>query len=348
MIPAEIGDMNEAHTDELARAVEAARRPLNAPAMPAVDLRLRLRTSTRLRGLLPTGLVLARAAAKARAAWESPSDRQRALAAMTAILSGTPRAGEIEELARCRLIEEEINRALYWEPWRTSSMSETSNANLERALGSDRGVLVSACHLGPYFLQISPITSLGHRPLAVAAPWFFEDPAPDYWGRRLARWWQGIAKRNERLVYSVGSFPVLQKLLGDGELVMIYFDMPGGTRTQILGKPVMLASGSARLAFQAQALVLPLRARRAGSRVWTDVFEPLDARDFDGPDELHTALAAVHERSILELPETLEDPNRAGAWENAASEHEWTRGRQDAPQPVPSAPGLQRSALGAD
>jgi hypothetical protein len=210
-------------------------------------------------------------------------------------------------------------------------------------------VLLSACHLGPYFLQMSAVTSLGYSPHAVAAPWFFEDPTPDYWGRRLARWWHGIAKRDERLVYSVGSFPVLRALLAEGELVLNYFDMPGGTRTPFLGKPVMLSSGSAELAFQTEALVLPLRARRAGSRVWTDVFEPLDARDFEQVEDLHKALAAVHERSILEVPETLEDPNRAGAWENAATEHGWARGGADGRHEAPAGATAKRpSTLSAD
>ncbi len=347
MIQADIRDMSAVDNRDLSAAIEAARQPLKAPAMPPVDLRVRLRTSTRLRRLVPTGLAIRRAVAKGRAEWENPEQREHALASMNAILGGTERAGEIEACARRRLIEEEVQRALYWQPWPTSKVSATSAANLELALSANRPVLISACHLGPYFLQMSAVTSLGHSPFAVAAPWFFQDPTPDYWGRRLARWWRGIAKRNERLVYSVGAYPVLSALLEQGEKVLIYFDMPGGTRTGFLGKPVMLSSGSAKLAWGAQALVLPLRARRAGDRVWSDVFTPLDARDFADADALHIALAGVHERSILELPETMEDPNRAGAWENGATEHEWVRRGRD--EQTPSAPGADtgQAALGS-
>ena len=353
MILTDIRDMSTAANRDLAAAIEAAKQPLKVPPMPPVDLRVRLRTSTQRRRLVPTSLVVRRATAKGRAEWENPEERELALASMNAILGGTEHAGEIEARARQRLIEEEVQRALYWQPWPTSKVSASSAANLELALSANRPVLISACHLGPYFLQMSAVTSLGHTPYAVAAPWFFEDPTPDYWGRRLARWWSGIAKRGERLVYSVGAFPILSALLEQGEKVLIYFDMPGGTRTNFLGKPVMLSSGSAKLAFGAQALVLPLRARRAGDRVWTDVFTPLDARDFADADELHTALAAVHERSILELPETMEDPNRAGAWENGATEHEWVRPAPDQRTPpdqqAPSLPqpGAETSALGA-
>jgi Bacterial lipid A biosynthesis acyltransferase len=337
MIQADMRDMSTAENQDLSAAIEAARQPLKAPRMPPADLRVRLGTSTRLRHVVPNGLVIRRAIAKGRAEWENPLQRERALASMNAILGGTDRAGEIEARARRRLIEDEVQRALYWQPWPTAKVSPTSAANLQSGLPADRPVLISVCHLGPYFLQMSAVTSLGHSPFAVAAPWFFKAPTPDYWGRRLARWWSGIAKRNERLVSSVGAFPVLNALLEKGEKVVIYFDMPGGTRTDFLGKPVMLSSGSAKLAFNAQALVLPLRARRAGDYVWSDVFTPLDSRDYADADGLHKALAAVHERSIFEVPETMEDPNRAGAWENGATEREWVRPGRD--EQTPSSPG---------
>ncbi|MGO9488285.1 MAG: hypothetical protein ACLQBB_04560, partial [Solirubrobacteraceae bacterium] len=109
-----------------------------------------------------------------------------------------------------------------------------------------------------------------------------------------------------------------------GEPVLIYFDLPGSIRTDFLGKPVMLASGTAQLAHQTDALVLPLRARRDERTVWTDVWEALDPRAFSTPEELHRTVAAVHQRSILEMPEALEDPRRPGAWESGAGAGEWT------------------------
>ncbi len=312
-------------TADLAAAIELAASPLRRPRMPPVDLRTRLKTTPALRRALPRRVVLARAAAKGTRLWEEESERERALAAMSAILAGTPRAGEIDELARAHLIEDEANKALFWAPWRTSAMDERSTEEVRRAFSSGRRVLVSACHLGPFFLQISPIIATGVSTIAVSAPWFFARPTPDYWGRRVTRWWRGCAGRGERLAYSVHSFEVIRTLIERGEVVLIYFDLPGSVRTDFLGKPVMLASGTARLAHQTDALVLPLRARRDGARVWTDVWAALDTRSFAGPDELHRALAAVHERSILEMPEAFEDPGRAGAWESGARPDQWAR-----------------------
>ncbi len=105
--------------------------------------------------------------------------------------------------------------------------------------------------------------------------------------------------------------------------MLVFFDMPGPRETRFLGKPVMLADGSAQLAVRTDALVLPLRARRAGIHVWVDVGAPLDPRGFAGPEELHDALAAAHERWILKRPEAMEDPSSTG-WEHGATPHAWT------------------------
>ena len=119
-----------------------------------------------------------------------------------------------------------------------------------------------------------------------------------------------------------GSFEIVQTLLRRGEPVFLFFDMPGPRETRFLGKPVMLADGTAQLAARADALVLPLRSRRVGSEVWLDACAPLDPRDFASSDELHDALAAQHERWILENPAALEDPRSTG-WE--ATVRAWTR-----------------------
>jgi len=310
---------------DIDRAVAEAKRPLQPRAMPPADMRTRLHTMPALRALVPLPLALRRAEAKGRANWERPVLREEAIAIMRAILGGTARAGEVEQLARRRLVEQQVESMLFWRPWRTASIDARSLANFERTVHSGRRVLLSSCHLGPFFLEVSPLTARGHSEIAVSAPWFFEQPSPDDWGRRLARWWQGAVKRKERLVLSSGGFAVMKALLEADELLLIYFDLPGSRRTSFLGKPVMLASGSAQLAKQTDALVLPVRARRSGSRVFTDVLDPLDPRDFASAEQLHDALAAVHEASILELAETLEDPRRDGAWGPGIDETEWAR-----------------------
>jgi polyene macrolide polyketide synthase len=314
-----LGGDAERDTDLDAVLEEAAR--LSAPApLPPAELKLRLKTSPLLRGLLPTQLAVSKAARRAQAIWEQSSEeREHAIAGMEAILAGTPRADELHELARLAFIEHRIDSALFWEqPW-SASLDPSSVALVEAALSGSRGVLLSSCHLGPYYRAHYAAEFDAHVTYIVAGPWFFEQPSSDYWGRRLARWRNGT---RSRAVPARGSFEAVQELLKRGQPVFLFFDMPGPRETQFLGKPAMLADGTAQLAVRADALVLPLRSRRMGCEVWVDACQPLDPRDFGSAEELHDALAAQHERWILENPAALEDPRDTG-WE--ATSQAWTR-----------------------
>jgi lauroyl/myristoyl acyltransferase len=314
-------------TADLAGALAHARRRLAPPQMPPAPLRVRLKTSPLAHRVLPKRLAVELAVARGQRLWKrNPAEREWALTMMRTIVAGTAQADEreIADLARRALIEREVNKALFWQPWTTAATDDRSSERLEKALSCGRHLLLSSCHLGPIFYSMSVVTSRGRSPYALAGPWFFEQPTPDYWGRRIARWWRGVAERGEHLVQSVGCFPVLEALLREGELVRIHFDLPGSRETRFLGKTVALATGTARLAAATDALVLPMRARRDGQRVWTDIEEPLDSRDFASAGELHDALAATHERLILEMPFALEDPRRHGAWEQGATTSAWT------------------------
>jgi lauroyl/myristoyl acyltransferase len=310
----------------LATVLQDLQRPLKPPAMPPASLGIRVRTTPLLRRVTPTRIVVARAERQGRALWESnPAQRAQARAAIEAIVAGTHRADEVEALARDYTIENEAHRALFWQPWKAARLDAQSHERLREALAQGRGVLLSSCHMGPFFHSASLGASVGRTLYAVGGPWCFEPPSPDYWGRRVVRRLRGLSTHGGRLVRSVGAFPVLQELLRDGELVFVQFDVPGSHPTDFLGKPVMLTQGSARLALQADAPILPLRPRRDAHRVWMDIQAPLDPRDFTNVGELHWALADIHERLILELPHTLEDPHRPGFWEEGATAHAWTR-----------------------
>jgi len=149
----------------------------------------------------------------------------------------------------------------------------------------------------------------------------FETPTPDLWGRRLARWRRGSYSR---LIRSSGSFPVLKALLERSELIVVFFDLPGQRMTHFLGKPAMLADGTARLAVETDSVILPVRTRRAGHRPCVDFGASLDPRSFDGVEPLHNALAAQHERWILERPAEMEDPCSFG-WAAGATPQAWNR-----------------------
>ena len=304
----------------LARALEAVVRPPAPPRMPPAPLPVRVKTSPWLHGALPPGLAVSRAARRGEAIWDqSVEAREHALAAMETIVTGTSRADELHALARRHLIEEVIGKALFWQrPW-SAKVDAVSAARIRHALSADRGVLLSACHVGAYYRLQCAAPFEARVTYLVPGPWYFQTPSADYWGRRLARWHKGMKSRP---VPAKGSFRVIQTLLERGEPVFLFFDMPGPRETRFLGKRTTLAEGSAQLAVRADALVLPVRARRAGHEVWVEAEASIDPRELGGVDGLHDALATLHERWILEDPAAMEDPRNTG-WEDGATAEAW-------------------------
>jgi lauroyl/myristoyl acyltransferase len=296
------------------------------PRMPYVGLRAGLKTSPTLRRALPTALVVARAERKGRRLFATHEQtRDHALRTMEAIVCGTEREGELEELAGRYVVESQAWQALFWQPWRVPTVDEGSRARLLAACNGERGVLLSACHLGPFFCKSLALFSLGLEPVVVAGDWWFEPPSRDRWGRRLARWRRGVP--GLPLARARGTFDLLTALLREGEQALIYYDLPGRHETRFLGKPVELVDGTARLAIAADALVLPMRSLRDGHRIGLEFLEPLDPRLLGGVDEMHDALARVHEALILEDPAAMNDPVEFG-WRDQATATGWRRPRR--------------------
>jgi lauroyl/myristoyl acyltransferase len=289
--------------------------------MPPCSLGVRVRTSPWLRRTLPTRPLVARAERRGRASWEHDARaREKARATIEAIVAGTPRAGELEQLARLHVIEASVDRTLFWQPW-SARIDARSAARLREALTGERGVILSACHLGAFYRSMYALPVRRGQQYSVVGPWFLQQPSHDYWGRRVARMRRGALGRP---VLSKGSFPILLALLARGESMYLFYDRPGRRETPFLGKTATLADGSARLAVEADALVLALRARRTGHEVWVDVAAALDPRELSDVGQMHNALAAVHERWILEEPAAMADPDSFG-WEHGATARAWVR-----------------------
>jgi lauroyl/myristoyl acyltransferase len=296
---------------------------LPAPPMPGGSLRLILKTSPALRRALPTPLMLARAERKAKRLWETHEPtRAHALRTMEAVVCGTEREPDLEEVARRYVIEAEAWETLFWQPWGTPTVDARSREIFARYCDGTRGVLLSACHVGPFYCKSRALVSIGIDPVVVAGDWWFTTPTRGYWGRRLARWRRGLPRLP--LVRAKGTFELITSLLQQGANTMVYYDLPGRHETRFLGKPVEIVDGTARLAVAADALVLPIRSRRDGTRLVLEAHEPLDPRGLGGVDEVQDALARVHERLILEAPETMNDPAEFG-WKDQATATAWRR-----------------------
>jgi len=306
------------------------RAPRAPRAMPSTETLIRLKTWTPLRQALPASALLARAERQARQSWAlDGEERREAIASMATIVTGTPREPDLMAIARRHLIEMFAGRVLFWERWEPPTVDPATAEHLQSALASGGGLVLSACHTGPYYRSLLTFHARGRTAWAVSGTWFFEPPTPDYWGRRLAHWWN---ETRTNLIEARGSRETIRRLLLAGEIVNICFDMPGPRPTQFLGKPMMLAEGTARLAVETGALILPMRIRRVGHGALQQFAPPIDARDFAGVEDVHHAVAAVHERWILEDPSPMTDPRGFG-WKRWATPDRWIAPKPEIPGP---------------
>lgn len=297
---------------------------LPARRLPRAGVREMARTSPVLHRLLPRRLAFRWAERAALRRWQDPAVRADQLALMATIVTGTAREPELERLAAQHLVEARLRELVFWLPWHDPELTEESARNARAAFGGGRAVLVSANHLAPTFTGMWALRSFSDDVYLVTAPWMLQEPRYGPWGRYVARWQQGARRGRLGLVETRrGSFRAVERLLRDGKAVILASDMPGKRETRFLGKPVMFASGTAALAKATGAMILPMRARRDGARVFADFDPPLDADVFADADALHDAIFTVHERWVLELPEALEDPRRPGAWEDGATPTAW-------------------------
>jgi lauroyl/myristoyl acyltransferase len=250
-----------------------------------------------------------------------PSRTAAAVAAMTAVVAGTAATHDIDRLARAHVAAQARGSELTWRPWEIERIPIRGLDRLERARASGRGLVISHSHLGP----LAGWAALGReiRPLHhPVGDWAIHDPYPGYLGYQVEQRRRLFQRAGMELLPAIGSAFPLFKLLRKGGAVLLSFDAPGERRTDFLGKPVDLDDGTAQLATKTQALILPTALLPIGRRWEIEIHEPLDPGDFAGPEELHLALAAVHEELILRAPEHLEDPRRLWATATAAGWYE--------------------------
>lgn len=262
---------------------------------------------------------IAAAAARGLTRWRNAEDRRRSRAAIDAI------AGQVrgrDALALSHLAESEAREAFIHRPWMAAGIPLTGADELRAALCGGRGVLASYCHLGPFAGIGVTIAEHAGDVHQVIGPWLLE-PQRGPAERRRRAWLSMFDAAGVPMIVATGCFPAVLERLRSGAVVVMAFDWPGSTETMFLGRPAMLVSGTARLAVEADALVVPVARSFRGLRLRTVAGPPLDPRRHSGWRDLHAALAARHGRWILERPGALEDPRRPGAWGATAGSDRW-------------------------
>ena len=179
----------------------------------------------------------------------------------------------------------------------------SSRTSLGRARCERRSAAVAACCSAPAtsgrFLHVRRDRTRSGILYVVAGPGSSRSRATTYWGRRLARWRKGT--RAQASCRPRGAFPLLRALLERGELGQLLLRHARPREHAFLGKPVMLADGTARLAFETDALVLPLRVAPRGTRTSGSRSPSRSTRATSTTARSCTRRSPrVHERSILD------------------------------------------------
>jgi lauroyl/myristoyl acyltransferase len=102
----------------------------------------------------------------------------------------------------------------------------------------------------------------------------------------------------------------MREFLSAGETLILSFDMPGSLPMTFLGRRVGVASGTARLALESGAPIVPITTRRAGGRQVLQVRESIDPNMFGDAEALQAEIARRHEPAVLAWPEAVENPLR--------------------------------------
>jgi len=282
---------------------------------------LRKSVGDALRRVTPSGPAV-RWASRARS---FPDDEvAEARLAMEAIVAGTSRAGEVDDLAIAYLREKAALEELFWRPWLLPKRRWSNVEHREAAVADGVGIIFNYLHRGPFVAVDGVLGDETSRVVGVTGDWMHAPPTPTLWGRRIVMTKRTLARAGMGMIRAAGSYQVLEALLQRGTPIIMAFDVPGSHRMQWLGKPVDISLSAARLSWTTGATIVPYWTEHEGARHTGSYGAPLRPADHGSMEELHEALAAAHEPKVLEAPELMENVRRAGFWEDATGEG-WPR-----------------------
>ncbi len=226
------------------------------------------------------------------------------------LLEHTPLAGTEETVAEDAMREFMKCIELFWRPWLLCRGTVENRQTLRAAQREGRGVVAVFPHFGPSYAQFPSMARHGLDVSVVASPHHYDDDRGTGYDARFAR--QGARYLNmlgrghvvQRATdnASPGVFPVMLELVRSGKTVLIAFDTVGNMPTPFLGRRLRLTNGPARLAHDADALVVPVLNRRRDVTPVVRFGEPLDPRDFADATALQGAIARQVEHWALEAP----------------------------------------------
>lgn len=266
---------------------------------------------------VPVGLALARV--RAERAWRDPAARQGARQHLELLVGATPRAGEVDQLARRYLYETLRYRELLGRTAVTTTVPVDGLERLRAQQRAGRGVVLSVVHQGQFGAHPAAIARHGVPMSVLLGPALF-GPQPATSAGLLRRQLLAAfrAGRDVTLLNARNSYDTARAVLREGGVVWLGCDLTGTTPVRFLGRTYYVPSGTARLAMDTGAPVLPVSAFRYGRLERLEVQEALRPQDHADHRALLQAVFDRHAPAVLAWPEAVERPREHFRTEPAA------------------------------
>ena len=222
------------------------------------------------------------------------------------VLTGTDREGDVHGLAPAYLYEVGLRYDMFWRDRVFERAHVENSRRIEEALEHKAGVLLVTLHMTIPSGLVAALKSEHGGCSTAVSPEAYQPVTNGLTGYECVRA-RRIVQRYGRGVNATGSYAVFEHELRVGGVVALTFDVPGRTPTPMLGRTMMLASGTSRLALATGATVLPVRPVRRGSRLVFEVLPPVDLQETT-LEEAQSRIARALEPVMLAAPELSDRP----------------------------------------
>jgi lauroyl/myristoyl acyltransferase len=237
-------------------------------------------------------------------AWQSEAYRASAEAQMRFLLEFTDRADEIPVLAR-KYVEQVILRGhMRYHPRAITKQPVRDIEWITTKRDTSRPVIMSFAHHARFEGMWLSLKRQGAVLTALGLAEALAPDAPELFYQHMK-----VCALGTTIIPTGGGLNAILDLLEPGMVMGIAGDLPGKTPIKFLGRDVLAASGTARVAMKSNSPVVLVTHERDDAGVpYIQVHPPIEPSDFSTPEDLIAEILLRHSRAFLAWPEAVETP----------------------------------------
>lgn len=235
--------------------------------------------------------------------WENADFRASSEAQMEFLLGKTTRAHEVADLAYGYAEQMLLRAHMRWHPRAITRQRVAGIEWLTTRRDPGRSVILSFTHHHRYDGMFASVARLGSPSKIVVSTEITRPEAGIAFAQHLR-----VAGRGGEIVPTEGGIKALVAILQPGVTMALAPDFPGRTPVTFLGRRVMGASGTPRLATMTNSQVVLVTHRRDDAGPYIQVHPPLEPSDYADPAALLDDILRRHGEAVLDWPEAFESP----------------------------------------